>query len=155
MTPIETVRALSVLANGGFLITPHLVKQIRYTTGITTDIDWGPKVSVLKPDTTLTVSRMLTTVVDTAFKKGMSFPNYSVAAKTGTAQIADPVNGGYYADRYVHSYFGYFPSYDAKFIIFLFGFEPVGAPYSSETWGSTFHSLVQFLINNYNVPPDR
>ena len=155
MTPVEMVRALAVLANGGYMVTPHFVRSIRYTTGITQNLNW-PKIGPeLKPETSTTIDRMLTNVVDQAFAKGMSFPHYSVAAKTGTAQIANPAGGGYYTDRYLHSYMGFFPSYNAKYIIFLFGYEPVGAPYSSETWGSTFHSLVQFLINYYNVPPDR
>ena len=150
------VRALAVLANGGYLVTPHLVSEIHYDSGVTETPDWGgSKVQVLKPQTVNTVTQMLTTVVDKAFVSGMSFQHYSVAAKTGTAQIANPAGGGYYTDRYLHSYFGYFPSYNAKFIIFLFAFEPVGAPYSSETWGTHFHDLVQFLINYYNIPPDR
>jgi stage V sporulation protein D (sporulation-specific penicillin-binding protein) len=155
LTPIEIVRALATLASGGKLVTPHLVKAIHYDTGITKDVPVPAPVQVLKPETANTVTQMLTTVVDTAFTKGMSFPNYSVAAKTGTAQIANPAGGGYYTDKYLHSYFGYFPSYNAKFIIFLFAFEPVGAPYSSETWGTYFHNTVQFLINYYDVPPDR
>jgi cell division protein FtsI/penicillin-binding protein 2 len=155
ITPIETIRALATLANGGFLVTPHLVKAIRYDTGITRTLSWGNSDQVLKTQTATDVTRMLTTVVDKAFTKGMSFEHYSVAAKTGTAQIANPSGGGYYPNKYLHSYFGYFPSYNAKFIIFLFAFEPVGAQYSSETWGSYFHSLTQFLINYYNVPPDR
>jgi cell division protein FtsI/penicillin-binding protein 2 len=155
MTPIETVRALAVLANGGYLVTPHLTRSIRYTTGITKQINW-PKVGPeLKPETSTAIDRMLTNVVDQAFSKGLNFPHYSVAAKTGTAQIANPAGGGYYTDRYLHSYFGFFPSYNAKYIIFLFGYEPVGAQYSSETWGTTFHQIVQFLINYYDVPPDR
>lgn len=155
MTPIETVRALAVLANGGYLVTPHLTRSVRYTTGITKQLDW-PKVGPqLKPETAVTIQRMLTNVVDQAFAKNLQFEHYSVGAKTGTAQIANPSGGGYYTDRYLHSYFGFFPSYNAKYIIFLFGYEPVGAQYSSETWGTTFHRIVQFLINYYDVPPDR
>lgn len=155
VSPITMVRTLAVLANDGYLVTPHLGKAIAYDTGITRPLSW-PKVGpVLKPETTTDVTRMLTTVVDSAFAKGMNFPHYSVAAKTGTAQVANPAGGGYYSDVYLHSFFGYFPSYNPKFIIFLFANKPVGAPYSSETWGTYFHEMVQFLINYYNVPPDR
>lgn len=157
LTPIETARALAVLANGGYLVTPHLVKQIHYDNGVTSDIPWdAKKVQILKPETTVTVSRMLTKVVDTALALGQDkIEHFSVAAKTGTAQIADPVNGGYYSDRFLHSFFGYFPSYDARFIVFLFAVEPKGAPYASQTLAPPWHSLTQFLINYYNVPPDR
>lgn len=155
MTPIETVRALAVLANGGYLVTPHFTRSVRYTTGITKQLEWPKTGPQLKPETTTVVDRMLTNVVDQSFTKGLSFEHYSVAAKTGTAQIANPAGGGYYTDRYLHSYFGFFPSYNAKYIIFLFGYQPVGAQYSSETWGTTFHRIVQFLINYYDVPPDR
>jgi len=156
ITPIETVRALATLANGGQLVTPHLAKSIHYDSGITTDIKYPPSVQVLKPDTTLAVSRMLTTVVDTVLDNGkVKMDHYSIAAKTGTAQIANPAGGGYYADQYLHSYFGYLPSYNAKFIIFLFAFKPVGAPYASETWSDSFIDLTRFLVNYYDIPPDR
>lgn len=155
-TPLETARALAVLANGGYLVEPHLVSAIRYTTGVTRAVPMEEKVQVLKPETATTISRMLTTVVDKALAHGNDrLEGYSVAAKTGTAQIADPVHGGYYGNRYLHSFFSYFPSYDARFVIFLFAVEPTGAQYASETWAPPWHSLTQFLINYYNVPPDR
>jgi len=81
--------------------------------------------------------------------------HYSMAAKTGTAQIADPGGGGYYADRYLHSFFGYLPSYDPQFIVFLFAVEPQGASYSSQTWATPFGGIIKFLINYYSIPPDR
>ncbi len=156
MTPIETMRALATLANGGYLVTPHLVKAITYDTGVTRALGWGDKVQVLKPETATTISRMLTEVVDTALAHGVDkLEHYSVAAKTGTAQIANPAGGGYYPDRYLHSFFSYFPSYNARFVIFLFATYPKGAPYASQTWAPPWHELTQFLINYYNVPPDR
>ncbi len=156
VTPIETVRALASLANGGYLVTPHVVKAVHYDTGVTLDKAWNHDDRILKQETTVQVSRMLTKVVDESLVKGaIKIPNYSVAAKTGTAQIANPAGGGYYQDRFLHSFFGYFPSYDARFVVFLFALEPVGAPYASQTLADPFHSLTEFLINYYAVPPDR
>jgi len=156
ITPVETIRALATLANGGYLVTPHFAQAIHYDTGITQTLAWPTQGPVLKPQTTTDVSRMLTTVVDTVLAGGkVKLEHYSIAAKTGTGQIVNHDTGSYYTDRYLHSYFGYLPSYDAKFIILLFAYEPVGAPYASETWSDIFSSLTKFLINYYNVPPDR
>ena len=156
LTPIATVRALSTLANGGKLITPHIVKEIEGTLGISKKIFYEPTERVIREETSETISRMLVTVVDEALAGGdVALPHYSVAAKTGTAQIADPVNGGYYDDRYLHSFFGYFPAYDPEFLIFLFVEEPVGVRYASQTLTTPFMDLVTFLINYYEVAPDR
>jgi cell division protein FtsI (penicillin-binding protein 3)/stage V sporulation protein D (sporulation-specific penicillin-binding protein) len=156
ISPIETVRALAVLANGGKLVTPHLATAIRYDTGVERTLTWGDGEQVLKPQTVTDVTRMLTTVVDTALANGdIKLEHYSVAAKTGTAQIANPAGGGYYSDRFLHSFFGYFPSYNARFIVFLFAVDPKGAPYASQTWAQPFFSLTKFLLNYYNVAPDR
>jgi cell division protein FtsI/penicillin-binding protein 2 len=156
VTPIAMVRALSVLANGGTLVTPHLVKAVRYDSGLSRDITWPPGEQVLKPETTVEVSRMLTKVVDDALANGtIKLEHYSVAAKTGTAQIANPNGGGYYTDRFLHSFFGYFPSFDPRYIVFLFAVDPKGAPFASQTWAGPFHSLTQFLITYYDIPPDR
>ncbi len=156
MTPVETIRGLATLANGGFLVTPHIVRQIRYDTGIIKTLDWGEPVRVLKPESVTAVSRMLTEVVDKKLADGANkMEHYSIAAKTGTAQIYNPAGGGYYADRYLHSFFGYFPSYDAQYVVFLFAVEPNGATYASQTWAKHFKSLTQFLINYYDIPPDR
>jgi cell division protein FtsI (penicillin-binding protein 3)/stage V sporulation protein D (sporulation-specific penicillin-binding protein) len=156
MTPIETVRALAVLANGGKLVTPHLVQQIKYRTGLSKTISYVDGKQVLKPETADEITRMLVKVVDEALLEGtVKLTNYSVAAKTGTAQIARVNERGYYDDRYLHSFFGYFPAYDAQFLVFFFTLEPEGVRYASQTLTHPFIDTVTFLTNYYNVPPDR
>lgn len=156
LTPIAAVRALSALGNGGKLITPHIAKKIVYEDGTEKEIQYPAGDQVFDPKTSEEISRMLTTVVDDALANGnVALPNYSVAAKTGTAQIADSVNGGYYDDRYLHSFFGYFPAYDPQFLVFLYTVEPKEVRYASETLTDPFIELTKFLINYYNLPPDR
>lgn len=156
LTPVAVVRALAVLANGGVVVTPHLVRSITYESGITRELSWEGGERALEKRTVREITRMLTEVVDVALVGGtLKLKHYSVAAKTGTAQIANPAGGGYYTDRFLHSFFGYLPSYDARFIIFLFALEPKGAPFASQTLAPPFHALTQFLINYYAIPPDR
>lgn len=156
LTPIETIRALATLANKGALDHPHIVKEISYDVGLSTKTSVGESKQVFKEKTAEEVTRMLVKVVDTALLDGkLKNPNYSVAAKTGTAQIAKEGGGGYYTDRFLHSFFGYFPAYDPKFIIFLYTVYPKNVSYASETLTESFADLTQFLINYYEIPPDR
>ncbi len=156
MTPIETVRALSTLANGGVLISPHLVKRIEYKNGTVNDMVHPEGARVFSEQTSEDITSMLVKVVDTALKGGKAKNDYyTVAAKTGTAQIVNPETKKYYDDRYLHSFFGYFPAYDPQFLVFLYTVEPKGVEYASETLTDPFIELEQFLINYYALPPDR
>jgi len=156
LTPIATVRALSTLANGGTLITPHIAKGIIYEDGTTHNISFPEGERVFSKETGEDITQMLVTVVDEALRGGtVALPRYSIAAKTGTAQMADQENGGYYEDRYLHSFFGYFPAYDPQFLVFLYTVYPKEVRYASETLTEPFMDLASFLINYYNLPPDR
>jgi cell division protein FtsI (penicillin-binding protein 3)/stage V sporulation protein D (sporulation-specific penicillin-binding protein) len=155
MTPVGMIRALGALANGGSVVTPHLATAIRLESGVTRTLSWGAPEPVFQASSVETVTKMLVTAMDTALLSGKAkIPEMSVAAKTGTAQIASPA-GGYYADRYFHSFFGYFPAYDPKFIILLYTVDPKGVSFASETLTSSFADLVKFLTNYYSIPPDR
>ena len=156
LTPIEAARAFSVLANGGKLITPHLVKEIKYDNAISETPDYPiTKENLLKKETTDTITQMLVHVFESYGSGIYKMEHYSVATKTGTAQVAQDNGLGYYTDRHMHSFFGYFPAYDPKFLIFLFLKNPKGVNYASQTLIPTFVNITKFILNYYNVPPDR
>lgn len=156
VSPIAMVRALSALANGGVLPHPHVVTAIKYDSGIIRTIDVPEGVPVIKPHTASTVTSMLVKVFDKELLHGeLKQERYSIAAKTGTAQIPKPGGGYYPAGTYLHSFFGYFPAHDPRFIVFLFTIEPHGQQYASATLARPFMTITQYLINYYNIPPDR
>jgi stage V sporulation protein D (sporulation-specific penicillin-binding protein) len=153
LTPIELVRALASLGNGGKLVVPHVVKEIDYDSGLKKEITHPVTPAKITPKTSEEITRMLVTVMDKGLKKGME--HFSVAAKTGTAQVADNVSGGYYEDRHTHSFVGYFPAYDPQFIVLLYAVNPKGVQYAATTWTDPFVEITKFLLNYYNIPPDR
>lgn len=156
MTPVAMVRALASLANGGNLVVPHVVRQIKYDDGTFKDIKYDTVPTKLNKQTIDTITNMLVNVMDKSIKGGTGkLDHYSIAVKTGTAQVADLDLGGYYKDRHTHSFFGYFPAYDPQFIVFLYAVNPKGVEYAATTWSDPFLDISKFLLNYYEVPPDR
>lgn len=154
-TPMATIRALGALANEGKIVTPHIGKAVRLESGVTKKFSWGQPQQVFAPDAVEEATGMLVEVVDTKLGGGsVKIPEMSVAAKTGTAQMAGP-GGKYYENTYFHSFFGYFPAYEPRFIILLYTRAPQGVQYASETLTDPFIDLTHFLINYYELPPDR
>lgn len=156
VTPVAMARALATLANGGLVPPIHVGTKLLYPGGVEKSIGWVPEHRALSAEATETTTRMLVEVVDTALRGGtVRIPELSIAAKTGTAQIAHPTERGYYEDRFLHSFFGYFPAYDPEFLVFLYAVAPQGARYASETWTDPFMETVRFLVSYYDIEPDR
>ncbi len=155
VTPVQMIRALGAIANGGVMVQPHLVSAVRLNSGITRAIAWGEKTPVFSAIAARDTTVMMTALVDEKLESGkVMIPTMSVAAKTGTAQLING-RGGYHTDRFFHSFVGFFPSYNPRFIILLYTNDPQHVEYASETLVPTFLDLVHFLIEYYAVPPDR
>ena len=149
VTPISMIKALGALANGGRLVEPKILLD----NNSKEEQSEGKR--VIKEETAFLVSKMLVDVVDNTLAGGKAkIDGYSIAAKTGTAQIPDPKTGGY-SEEFFHSFFGYFPAYDPKFLIFLFLEKPIGIKYASQTLTDPFVNITKFIINYYSVLPDR
>ncbi len=98
---------------------------------------------------------MLVHVFESYYGGALKLKHYTIAAKTGTAQIAKLKRRGYYSNKYLHSFFGYFPAYNPKFLVFLFLKNPKDVKYAAQTLISPFMNITKFLLNYYNIPPDR
>ncbi len=152
-SPINIVRGFASLANGGTMVTPHIATKVIEASGKTTDTVHPTGDRVLKPESVATITNMLVHVVDDGYHIGN--PHYSVAAKTGTAQIARPDGGGYYTDRNLHSLIGFFPASKPRFVLYLFNVYPKGALYAIQTLGTPFMDMVDFMSTYYEIAPDR
>ena len=146
-TPIEFTMAFSALANGGYLVQPYIVETSQSQPVI--------RRQVIKKETSEEITRMLVKVVDEALLGGtVKLDHYSIAAKTGTAQIPNENQKGYSED-YLHTFIGYAPAYDPKFLIFLYLKKPQGVKYASHSLTPAFMDITKFLLNYYEIPPDR
>src|SRR3989338_4889802 len=155
-SPMEAVSAFSAMVNGGRLVTPHLVRSVNYDEG-------GEKLlevqdrgnTILKTETSEEITRMLVTLVDTALFEGkQKLATHTIAGKTGTAQIPNP-NGGYYDDKHLHTFMGYTPAYDPRFLVLIYTEDPKGVLYASQSVAPSALDTLKFLLSYYEVPPDR
>jgi cell division protein FtsI/penicillin-binding protein 2 len=142
VTPLQVINAVSALANGGILMRPYL------------NADLKPQEvrRVISGDTAQKVIAMMVSAVDKA--NVVSVPGYTIAGKSGTAQIADFKKGGY-SDQVTDSFVGFAPANNPSFIILITLSKPQGAPLAGTTVLPAFKDLTQFILNYYNVPPDR
>ena len=158
VTPIATARAFASLANGGFIVQPYVTKDIEQPKvgGVISGRDFTrERKRVFNTSTTDRVSKLLTAVYDRGILGGsLRNPQYTIAAKTGTAQLVDPNTGKYAENKFLHSFFGYFPASKPKYLIFLFAVDPK-TKYASTSLSHPFATLANFIISYYAIPPDR
>ena len=157
VTPIQMIRALAAVGNGGMLVRPHLASSIILNSGVVKPIDWGSGTRVFS----VAASRETTVMMDALWDQALivngvsaRIPTMSVAAKTGTAQLPTPT-GTYYNNKFFNSEVAFFPSFNPRFIILLYTDDPKHVIYAEQSLSTTLLDLVHFLINYYHVPPDR
>ncbi len=155
VTPIQMIRALGAVANGGTMVTPHLVSAIQLDNGVTRTLDWSKTVPIFTPAAARETTVMMDALWDDELAGGkVKIPTMSVAAKTGTAQLPTPT-GTYYNNRFLDSEVAFFPSFNPRFIILLYTVDPKHTIYAADSLTPALNDLVHFLIDYYAVPPDR
>ena len=153
ITPIQLSAAVSSIANGGRLIKPYIVERIIDENGQATEIHPQEIRKTISADTAEKLTKMLVSVVKNGYNDRAGIKGYFVAGKTGTAQIARKDGRGGYSDEVIHSFIGYAPAFNPKFLIFLQMNEPK-AQFAANTLPPFFKELGGYILNYYEVPPD-
>ena len=112
VTALQLASALSVIANGGQLMRPYIIEEIRDKQGRVIKRRTPTLIrKVISLDTAARMSKMLTGVVEEGTGKMAQIPGVTSAGKTGTAQKLD-ANGAYSHDKFVASFIGFAPVED-------------------------------------------
>jgi cell division protein FtsI (penicillin-binding protein 3) len=124
VTTLQLVSAISVIANGGQLMKPYIVQEIRDKQGETIK-KFSPVMirKVISLDTAARVKKILTGAVEEGTGKLAKVPGFSAAGKTGTAQKLEP-NGTYSHNKFIASFIGFAPAEDPLIAIAVTVDEP-------------------------------
>lgn len=156
-SPLQITAAMAAIANGGDLLRPRVIKRvIDPATGEVLD-EPGPELvrRAVSPETAATLARWLVGVVEDPKGTGKRarLDGWRVAGKTGTAQKADPVTGGYSADRRFSSFVGFAPAEAPRVAIGVFVDEPKGEVYGGEIAAPAFREVAEYAMKMLGVPP--
>jgi len=150
MTTVQLARALSSIANGGELPTPHFLLDLPDDPGA--DLVW-PKRRAISAEAAATTTDVLQLVITEGTGEAAAVPGYDVAGKTGTAQKARTDGRGYAGGKYVASFSGFLPAEDAQVLIIVSLDEPSNAIYGGVVAAPVFSKLGAFSVSHLKIPP--
>ena len=150
VTPLQLAAAISAVANDGKEMAPHVVRSI-ISKGYQYDIQPTVMARPITAETAHTLSAMLTTSLVGESSDAL-VPGYTLAGKTGTAEIPTPF--GYTSSQTNASFVGWGPVDDPQFLVYIWLEKPTISPWGSEVAAPIFAQAVQKLVVLLNIPPD-
>lgn len=152
-TPLQLAAAYAAIANGGTLYRPFVVASRRDADGEQRTAPVAVR-RVISSETAATLRTMLTSTVDNGLAKNASVAGYSVAGKTGTAQVPSE-DGRYLDDVYISSFAGFAPAADPRFVAVVVLDEPESRLLGTVTATSAFRGMALDMLRSIRVQPDR
>lgn len=155
ITPIQMITAACAVANGGYLVQPHVVSEIiDSSNNIVKTASTSPKRQVISSDTSSRLCKILQQDATTGTAKSGYIAGYRVAGKTGTSEKTEvKVKTG--KDEYIASYCGFAPADDPQVAMLVFYDEPHGPNgyYGSPVAGPTFLKTMTEILPYLGVEP--
>lgn len=152
---IQLANAYSVLANGGTLMKPYIVDEIRHDDGSVTKTEPREIRQVISEDTASKITSMLIYTIENGEGQKGSVKNHYVAGKTGTAQTYKHGKALFGIGTTIASFAGYGPVENPQFVIIIKYDYPKSSEWGSSTAAETFSKIAQYLFDYYNIPPDK
>jgi cell division protein FtsI/penicillin-binding protein 2 len=147
VTPMQMAAAYSAIADGGIMRSPHIVRSIGGKP-----VPASKGVRILSPAVAAEVRQMLIGVyADGGTASGAGIPGYSMAGKTGTAQIA--VDGKYSQTQFVASFVGMVPANNPKLLGMVVVDQPQGSIYGGSVAAPAFQKIVGWAVPYFGINP--
>ncbi|HUP47863.1 MAG TPA: penicillin-binding transpeptidase domain-containing protein [Thermoanaerobaculia bacterium] len=151
-TPLQVLRAVSAIANGGVRMEPRIVDRVAGAEGETIHVPpRAEPVRVISERTAAVLNEMLKGAVAHGTARPAALAEHIVAGKTGTAQKA--VRGGYSPDRFLASFAGYVPADRPRLVIFVAVDEPRGEQFGGKIAAPVFREIAEATLRYLGVPP--
>ena len=158
VTPIQMAAAFSAIANGGTLMKPYLVSEIRDPKDVTGKerIAFAPSMAgrAVSEETSKTLRQILQKVVETGTGQKAKPAGYTAAGKTGTAQKIDQRTGLYSKEDFVSSFVGFAPAGAPKLVIVVMVDSPVGVTWGGSVAAPVFKAVAEQSLTYLQVRPD-
>ncbi len=153
ITPLQLASAIGAIANGGKLMKPYVVEKVIDGSG--NEVQNNPQEvrTVISQKTSETLTKMLVSAVRNGFDNHAGVKGYFIAGKTGTAQIPNKDGKGY-SDNVIHTFVGFAPAFNPRFMVLMQLNEPKGNRFAANTLTPAFHDLAEYILNYYEIPPD-
>jgi cell division protein FtsI/penicillin-binding protein 2 len=150
VNPVQMATAISAVANDGMMMKPHLLKAV-----IQNGKQYDTAAQVLgvpiKPETARMMTEMLVKSLENESSSAL-VPGYSIAGKTGTAEIA--IDGEYGIELTNASFVGWGPASDPQFLVYVWIEKPKSSPWGSVVAAPVFSSIVKELVVYLDLPPE-
>jgi len=154
MTPIQIVTTISAIANGGYAVVPHLVKEITDVNGNVVEVKpKGAVRQVISSKTSEELRKALEQVVAKGTGKAAYVPGYRLGGKTGTSNKV--IEGKIAPGKYIASFVGFAPSNDPRVALLVMIDEPKGAYYGSQVAAPVFSAIMRDVLRYLEVPPQQ
>ena len=154
VSALQMARAVSVIANGGSLVTPGIVEAIVSPQGEREERDVRDAARVLNPETAAIMRALMERVVREGTGRRARTQGYRVAGKTGTAQKVDPETGRYSSKDYVASFVGFAPVNAPSIVVVIVLDSPVGKYYGGQVAAPLFPRIATEVLRFRDVPPE-
>ncbi len=154
-TPLQMVTAFSALANGGYLMKPMIVEEIRHADGKVEKFVPEQVRKVISDKTYQTIKSMLLNSVDNGMAKAARVYGHTVMGKTGTSQTYKGGKALTGAGTTIATFAGFAPLKEPQFTVLVKYDYPRTSQWGSETAARTFRRVTNFLFHYYDIPPDR